>query len=291
MDMWEKDGVCLLFIGQRASLQCMKWITETLQNIWLNGCSIYTCITDACLPQTMMYSFLSCLKVNELTRLGLLTQTRCDWSVFILQQDLVKICGGVRERVSVWFVYPCMMEDLLMQKAWDAEYFFQICCYGDKYLAESILHSNNDVTQSGAVCCEKALCYLYCIISSFSKTYFQSSSLNKAILIKKRNLKVGVLTAVEKAKFLIIRWYVRTSTMSHFLLELKYFLRNSGALPYFTQLPSKLWEMRSLTTWGKPWHVLAYCSDVLMFSVSQVRLTFSASCNSLNFTFLSFVTT
>lgn len=67
--------------------------------------------------QTMMYSFLSCLKVNELTRLGLLTQTRCDWSVFILQQDLVRICGGVRERVSVWFVYLCMMEDLLMQKA------------------------------------------------------------------------------------------------------------------------------------------------------------------------------
>lgn len=143
MHMWEKDGVCLLFIGQRASLQRMKWNTETLQNIWLNGCSIYTCITDACLSQTMMYSFLSCLKVNELTRLGLLTQTRCDWSVFILQQDLVRICGGVRERVSVWFVYPCMMEDLLMQKAWDAECFFQICCYGDKYLAESILHSNN----------------------------------------------------------------------------------------------------------------------------------------------------
>lgn len=49
---------------------------------------------------------------------------------------------------------------------------FQKCCYGDKYLAERMLHSNNDVTQSGAAGCENALLYLHCILSSFSKTYF-----------------------------------------------------------------------------------------------------------------------
>lgn len=38
---------------------------------------------------------------------------------------------------------------------------FQICCYGDKYLVESFLHSNSDVTPSEAVHCEEALRYLY----------------------------------------------------------------------------------------------------------------------------------
>lgn len=94
---------------------------------------------------------------------------------------------------------------------------FQICCYGDKYLVERMLHSNNDVTQSGAVCCAKALWYLHCILSSLSKTYFQSSSLNMKKFLSNRNLKVRVVTAVEKNGS-------AGSTMSHFLLELEYFL-------------------------------------------------------------------
>lgn len=139
---------------------------------------------------------------------------------------------------------------------------FQICCYGDKYLVGRKPHSNNDVTQSGAVCCEKALWYLCSILSS-SETYFQSSSLNKKFL-SNWNLKGRVVTAVEKKQR---AWLLYVgSTMSHFLLKLKYFLWNTGALPYFTQLPSKLWEMRSATTWGKPVRILTNYSHVHRYS-------------------------
>lgn len=96
------------------------------------------------------------------------------------------------------------------------------------------------MSRSPEQCAVKRLYGIFTILSSFLKTFFHSSSLNK-------NLKVRVLTAAGKTERLIIRWFIRSSTMSHFLLELKYFLWNTGALPHFAQLPSKLWEMRSTT--------------------------------------------
>lgn len=62
-------------------------------------------------------------------------------------------------------------------------------------------------------------------------------------------------------------WFVRTSsTLSHSLFELEYFPWNTGALPHSTQLPSKPWEMRSVSAWGKPEHILTNLSHVQLYA-------------------------
>lgn len=62
-------------------------------------------------------------------------------------------------------------------------------CYGDKYLAQSILQSNNEVTQS---CCEKAV---ICTVP-----FYHLARHHHWIrpLLLKRNFKARVLTAGEK---------------------------------------------------------------------------------------------
>lgn len=101
-------------------------------------------------------------------------------------------CGGVREGASVRFVFSYLMEDLLMQKAWDAVLRCpppQKRCHGDKYLTKCVLRSNNDVTQS---CCEKAVI--------FTLPFYHLARHHHWIrpLLSKRNFKAGVLTAHEK---------------------------------------------------------------------------------------------
>lgn len=143
-------------------------------------------------------------------------------------------CGGVGERVSERFVFSYLMEDLLMQKAWDAllrcfcfVFFSQKRCYGDKYLV-SILPSNNDVTQS---CCEKAVI--------FTVPLYHLARHHRWIrpLLSKRNFKAGVLTAREKTIFLMLVCLAFQNV--RFLPVPKYFLRNSEALPCLTQVPYK----------------------------------------------------
>lgn len=157
-----------------------------LHNICFDGCSIESCIPDACLFQPN--SFLPWLNINELMGFGLVAQTRLHSSARSCEN-----CGGVRERVSVRFVFSYLMEDQLMQKAWDAvlRCFFspQKRCYGDKYLAQSILQSNNEVTQS---CCEKAV---ICTVP-----FYHLARHHHWIrpLLLKRNFKARVLTAGEK---------------------------------------------------------------------------------------------
>lgn len=57
-----------------------------------------------------------------------------------------------------------------MQGALDFEYFSEMLLWRQIF-CERMLHTNNGVRQSGAVCCEKALWYVHCILSLFSKTF------------------------------------------------------------------------------------------------------------------------
>lgn len=48
-------------------------------------------------------------------------------------------------------LFILMVMDVLLMHCKMLGIFFQKCCYGDKYLAERMLNSNNDVTQSGVL--------------------------------------------------------------------------------------------------------------------------------------------
>lgn len=163
----------------------------------------------------------------------------------------------------------------------DAEYFCR-CVVMETNICLRTLHSNNDVTWSGARRYDRLPVILAVL-------YYHTQTIQKAIIKWGRPYQIkynfnGRLGKTKKG-FVLTVVHKNSQQCPIFCSGSKHFLRNTGALPFlfiffvfclFTQLPSKLCGIGSSATWSEPGHILTYPSCALEFVRRILRTLFHA---------------